>query len=82
MKKKKNAIRNKNKKPFEAMFYYFCAFLESDGDVYPLLLTKDELNRAKRRAEKNKEDVPSSFLVFQYIDGTLKKINSESLDQA
>jgi hypothetical protein len=82
MKKKKNAIRNKNKKPSEAMFYYFCAFLESDGDVYPLLLTKDELQRAKRRAEKNKEDVPSSFLIFQYIDGTLKKVNSESLDQA
>lgn len=81
MKKKKNAIRNKNKKPSEAAFYYFCAFLESDGDVYPLLLTKDELKRAKRRAEKNKEDVPSSFLVFQYIDGSLKKMNSESLDQ-
>jgi hypothetical protein len=82
MKKKKNAIRNKNKKPTEAGFYYFCAFLESDGNVYPLLLTRNELKRAKSRAVKNKEDVPSEFLVFQYSDGTLKKLNSESLNKS
>jgi hypothetical protein len=57
-------IKNKNKKPTENSYYFFVAHVDQTGDVIPLLLTDIEFEKAKKRAEKNSEDVPENFLVF------------------
>jgi alanyl-tRNA synthetase len=46
----------------------------ANGDVIPLLLTKKEIEVAKKRALKNKEDVPSHFLIFQNSAGNIKPV--------
>ena len=74
MSKKKAAIKNKKRKQGENLFYYFVGFIEANGDVTPLLLTKKEIQTAKKRALKNKEDVPSDFLIFQISPGSIKEI--------
>ena len=50
--------------------HYFCATHVRDGDgsgddVVMLLLTDKELERASKRAEKNKEDLPRHFAIIQ-----------------
>jgi hypothetical protein len=60
----KKRIRNKNRKPNEDASYYFVAHVDSSGEVTPLLLTDVEYEQAKKRAEKNQEDVPLDFIVF------------------
>ena len=60
----KKRIKNKNRKPNEDHSYYFVAHVDSSGDVTPLLLTDKEFLQAKKRAHKNKEDVPIDFIVF------------------
>lgn len=60
----KQRIKNKNKKGNEDNSYYFVAHVDSSGEVTPLLLTDVEFNKAKQRANKNKEDVPVDFIVF------------------
>ena len=60
----KKRIRNKNRKPNEDASYYFVAHVDSTGEVTPLLLTDVEYAHAKKRAEKNQEDVPLDFIVF------------------
>lgn len=57
-------IINKKKKPNEDYSYYFVAHVDSSGEVTPLLLTDVEYDKAKKRAQKNKEDVPVDFIVF------------------
>jgi len=74
MKKKKTAIKNLKRKQNENLFYYFVGFIDSSGDVIPLLLTKNELKKAKERATKNKKDVPSDFLIFQNSVGKIKQV--------
>jgi len=74
MSKKKAAIKNKNRKQGENLFYYFVGFMAANGDVIPLLLTKKEIDIAKKRALKNKEDVPSHFLIFQNAAGNIKPV--------
>lgn len=60
----KKRIRNKNRKPHEDASYYFVAHVDSSGEVTPLLLTDTEFAAAKKRANKNQEDVPLDFIVF------------------
>lgn len=60
----KKRIRNKKRKPQEDASYYFVAHVDSSGEVTPLLLTDVEFAEAKKRAEKNQEDVPLDFIVF------------------
>jgi hypothetical protein len=48
--------------------------MAGNGDVIPLLLTKKEVEVAKKRALKNKEDVPSHFLIFQNAAGNIKPV--------
>jgi hypothetical protein len=60
----KKRIKNKNRKPNEDRSYYFVAHVDSSGEVTPLLLTDKEFLVAKKRANKNKEDVPIDFIVF------------------
>jgi hypothetical protein len=60
----KKRIRNKDRKPNEDASYYFVAHVDSSGEVTPLLLTDVEYEQAKKRAEKNQEDVPLDFIVF------------------
>lgn len=60
----KKKIRNKNHKGNEDKSYYFVGHIDSSGEVTPLLLTDTEYKEAKKRAEKNPEDVPIQFIVF------------------
>ena len=60
----KKKIKNKKRKPTENSSYYFVAHVDSDGEVTPLLLTDIEYKHAKKRADRNKEDVPIDFIVF------------------
>lgn len=60
----KGKIKNKNRKLNENKDYFFVAHIDSNGDVVSLLLTDIEFEKAKKRAEKNPEDVPEDFLVF------------------
>jgi hypothetical protein len=64
-------IKNLNKKPTADAYYYFVGHVDSSGEVTPLLLTDIEYEKAKKRAEKNPEDVPIDFIVFsQFHKGT------------
>jgi hypothetical protein len=38
--------------------------VDSSGEVTPLLLTDVEFEKAKKRAQKNTEDVPIDFIIF------------------
>jgi hypothetical protein len=62
--KNKKKIINKKRKPTENYSYYFAAHVDSTGEVTPLLLTDREFLSAKKRANKNQEDVPIDFIVF------------------
>jgi hypothetical protein len=57
-------IINKKKKPNEDHSYYFVGHVDSSGEVTPLLLTDVEFKKAKKRAQKNTEDVPVDFIIF------------------
>lgn len=60
----KKKIRNTKRKPQENYSYYFVGHVDSNGEVTPLLLTDKEFLSAKKRASRNKEDVPLDFIVF------------------
>jgi|GEM_PF-6656420 len=60
----KKRIINKKHKGNEDHSYYFVAHVDSSGEVTPLLLTDMEFIEAKKRAQKNQEDVPIDFIVF------------------
>jgi len=60
----KGKIKNTKRKPNENKDYYFVAHIDNTGEVVSLLLTDIEFERAKKRAEKNPEDVPEEFLSF------------------
>ena len=60
----KKKIVNKNRKGAENASYYFVGHVDSEGNVTPLLLTDIQFKQAKKRAEKNPEDVPVDFIVF------------------
>ena len=62
-------VENKNAHRAADKHYYFATHvMEGDGtgdDVMMLLLTDKELERASKRAEKNKEDLPEHFAIIQ-----------------
>lgn len=60
----KGKIKNTKRKPTENKDYYFVAHVDPNGNVLPLLLTDVEFDKARKRAEKNPEDVPVDFIVF------------------
>jgi hypothetical protein len=60
----KKKILNTKRKQNENHSYYFVAHVDSSGEVTPLLLTDKEFLTAKKRANRNKEDVPLDFIVF------------------
>lgn len=60
----KKRIKNKKRKPNADASYFFVAHVDSEGEVTPLLLTDNEFKKAKKRAQKNQEDVPLDFIVF------------------
>lgn len=62
-------IPNKQKKLHENENYWFVGHLSDDGFFTPLLLTAREMEIAKKRAERNPEDVPHHSIVFQQISG-------------
>jgi hypothetical protein len=59
--------KNKIKKANEAEDYFLCTHVTSDGYQYELLLTKREFDAAVKRAEKNPEDIPDTFIVLQGV---------------
>lgn len=59
--------KNKNRKPTESAYYYFVAHIDSKGNATPLLLTEADFKRAKKRAAKNKEDVPMDFIAITQL---------------
>jgi hypothetical protein len=63
MRNKKKILKTKRKHN-ENHSYYFVAHVDSSGEVTPLLLTDKEFLTAKKRANRNKEDVPLDFIVF------------------
>lgn len=60
----KKKILNTKRKQNENYSYYFVAHVDSSGEVTPLLLTDKEFLTAKKRANRNTEDVPLDFIVF------------------
>ena len=63
-------VENKNAHRAADKEYYFATYVKSDAgpgedDVIQLLLTDKELERAAKRAEKNKEDLPKYFAIVQ-----------------
>ena len=71
-------VENKNAHRAADKHYYFATHvIEGDGtgdDVMMLLLTDKELERAAKRAEKNKEDLPEHFAIIQ---GTSSPVEEE-----
>jgi hypothetical protein len=59
--------KNKLKKGNEAEEYYFCTHVNSDGYQFELLLTKQEFDKAVKRAEMNPEDIPNDYIVLQGV---------------
>jgi hypothetical protein len=60
----KGKIKNTKRKPTENKDYFFVAHVDPNGDVVPLLLTDIEFEKARKRAEKNQEDVPLDFIAI------------------
>ena len=62
-------VENKNAHLAADKHYFFATHVrDGDGsgdDVVMLLLTDKELERAAKRAEKNKEDLPEHFAIIQ-----------------
>ncbi len=62
-------VENKNAHRAADKHYFFATHVrDGDGsgdDVVMLLLTDKELERAAKRAEKNKEDLPKHFAIIQ-----------------
>jgi|TARA_A100001515_G_scaffold106165_1_gene86972 hypothetical protein len=62
-------VENKNAHRAADKHYFFATHVrDGDGsgdDVVMLLLTDKELERAAKRAEKNKEDLPEHFAIIQ-----------------
>ena len=63
-------VENKNRHRAADKEYFFATYVKSDAgpgedDVVQLLLTDKELERASKRAEKNKEDLPKYFAIVQ-----------------
>ena len=63
-------VENKNAHRAADKEYFFATYVKSDAgpgedDVIQLLLTDKELERAAKRAEKNKEDLPKHFAIIQ-----------------
>ena len=62
-------VENKNAHRAADKHYFFATHVrDGDGsgdDVVMLLLTDKELERASKRAEKNKEDLPEHFAIIQ-----------------
>ena len=62
-------VENKNAHRAADKHYFFATHVrDGDGsgdDVVMLLLTDKELERASKRAEKNKEDLPKQFAIIQ-----------------
>ena len=63
-------VENKNRHRTADKEYFFATYVKSDAgpgedDVVQLLLTDKELERASKRAEKNKEDLPKYFAIVQ-----------------
>lgn len=59
--------KNKIKKGNEAEEYFLCTHVTSDGYQYELLLTKKEFDAGVKRAERNPEDIPDTFIVLQGV---------------
>ena len=63
-------VKNTNAHRAADKEYFFATHVKSDAkpgedDVVMLLLTDKELERASKRAEKNKEDLPEYFAIIQ-----------------
>tara|TARA_R100001015_G_C4612974_1_gene168569 strand:+ start:180 stop:407 length:228 start_codon:yes stop_codon:yes gene_type:complete len=59
-------VENKNAHRAADKEYYFATHVKNtDGEVQMLLLTDKEYERAVKRAEKNKEDLPSNYTVVR-----------------
>tara|TARA_R100001510_G_C7655148_1_gene214113 strand:- start:3935 stop:4162 length:228 start_codon:yes stop_codon:yes gene_type:complete len=57
-------VENKNAHRAADKEYYFATHIKNnDGEVQMLLLTDKEYERAVKRAERNKEDLPSDYSV-------------------
>lgn len=58
-------IENTNRKPQENPVYYYVAHVDESGEVTSLMLTEKEFEKAKVRANKNKEDLPKFSIAVQ-----------------
>ena len=63
-------VKNKNAHRAADKEYFFATHVKSgvgagEDDVVMLLLTDKELERAAKRADKNKEDLPKYFAIVQ-----------------
>ena len=70
-------VENKNAHRAADKEYFFATHIrDGDGggdDVVMLLLTAKELERASKRAEKNKEDLPEHFAIIQGSNSPIEK---------
>ena len=70
-------VENKNAHRAADKHYFFATHVrDGDGsgdDVVMLLLTDKELERASKRAEKNKEDLPKHFAIIQGSSSPVEK---------
>jgi len=58
-------IKNTQKKPTANEEYYYVAHIGEGGCVTHLMLTEKEFQNAKKRADKNPEDLPRYSIAIQ-----------------
>lgn len=57
---------NLNKHPAASEDYLSVLLFEKDGTIVPILLTRDQVEDAKKRADSNSEDVPVPTLFNRF----------------
>ena len=78
-------VTNKNAHRAADKEYFFATHVKSEAgagedDVVMLLLTDKELERATKRADKNKEDLPKYFAIVQGSTEPIVKEETTYLD--
>ena len=61
-------VYNQNRVTNAKKFYWVSHIKLPDGSEVPIMLTEKELERAKDRAAKNEEDVPSKNFFVDFFD--------------
>ena len=62
-------VKNKERKFGSQLEYYPCKIILADGTEKNALFTKNQINVAIDRANKNIEDIPKDVSLFEYLFG-------------